>query len=185
MQKQLKKDQFDFRTEGPPKRYCHRCEQDFTDWHVAPEVWQQLPEDVRRLELCVDDFRALLRASGQDPEQIPVSHEPWEWRQKGWEHAKDNPADWAHVSFKTPPGSPVGGETMWCQVLRRQGENAFVVSLLNDSIFLDDVDFGDHYLVEHDGTLHGITGRPLFFPVRRLPRPAARRRQRKCKSKRG
>jgi hypothetical protein len=185
MQMQLKKDQFDFRTEGPPKRCCHLCEQDFTDWHVAPEVWQQLPEDARQLELCVEDFRLLLRESGQDPDQFPISHEAWEWRRANWEHAKDEPADCAHISFEVPDDAPVGGETMWCQVVRQQGENTYVVRLLNQGVFREDVERGDRFLAELTDTVHGITGRPLFRPVRRLPRPAARRRQRKCKSQRG
>lgn len=53
--------QFNFRTDGPPKPYCHVCSTLFQDWAVSDEDWRKIPEMYWPCQLCEEDYRQLLR----------------------------------------------------------------------------------------------------------------------------
>jgi hypothetical protein len=155
----------DFRTDGPPQRWCQRCGRDFHDWHVPRETWALLPPEYQPLELCEADFLELLRQAGHPTDDIVVSDEPWRRRQALWERTKDAPANHTQVCFTGDELS----ENLWCEVVEVLGEREFLVRLDNTSYFDGRLRRGAIFRVRWDGRLlSGITGRPMFEPLEKI-----------------
>jgi len=135
-------------------------------WHVPNEKWNLLPKNHWRQELCVKDFRRLLREAGHDPQGIPISYQPWRNKLEAWHNSSKAPPNHVHIHFSHP--EPSVPETMWCEVLS-QHVSGYMVRLWNNSIFEAALKRGSLLLAYWDQqTVHGLTGRPLLVPIRRL-----------------
>jgi hypothetical protein len=138
---------------------------------VPKEQWNLLPEKVRPLVLCEEDFCRSLRAAGHDPADLSITHESWRRRYDYWKSTKDVDPAHAHISFGVMSDDDADiavqpQETMWCEVLEEPQPGMCVIRLWNTSLY--DPRFKKGTLMQVDGPsqeiVHGRTGRPLFGP---------------------
>ena len=70
--------------DGPPPWRCDTCSGLYTPWHVPERDWGRLPGALRPRSLCLGCFVPAYLASGGEPGQLAVSHEPWHRLQAVW-----------------------------------------------------------------------------------------------------
>jgi hypothetical protein len=162
------KSQFDFRTDGPPLCCCDLCGRKFKAWEVTAQEWKLIPPRIQKREICEEDYLTLVEKAGHDPSKINITHQTWDRMLAGWAETKDAPAHHAKIYFEAQD-SKMPSESMWCEVLQQQANGQYVVRLQNTSFFSKTAKLGALYLASWDGgTVHGISGRPLFTPIRHL-----------------
>jgi hypothetical protein len=180
--------ELDFRLEGPPLWTCTRCSQPFRDWTMTDGGGEVHPPEPFHGTLCPEDYLRLLEEEGRNTTGMEPDFEPWRTRQRQWLEDKDMPAPYATLRLPCrleTVGPEVRHELLWCEAQRHLGDLRFLVRLHNSSVAEGRLRKGTYFLAEWDGrTVHGLNGRPIFLPVRRLRPDEARRYRRPAKGKR-
>jgi hypothetical protein len=123
--------------------------------------------------MCENDFLQLLAEAGHDVDSVKITHETWARQQNGWKSRSDAPKHYTHIRFSWD-------EIMWCTVLEVKSDGTYLVQLINTSIFDGRMKKGTYLVAKWNGSLrHGLSGRPMLDPIRRVKAP---RTSRKCRS---
>lgn len=161
--------QFDFRTDGPPKPRCSVCSKRFEDWAAPDEDWRKIPQMYWPCQLCKRDYRKLLRKAGHDPDSVTISDEPWRQRVALWESTRSMPADHVHVLMKKGGGND---DLREAKVVRQLDPIVHLVHVFKKNVAKRSRSKGTPYLACW-GKIHyqRDTGRPIMIALRRLPDP--------------
>jgi hypothetical protein len=167
-----------FKPEGPLQHYCDLCHGRFKTWWIPDAEWNRLPEQYRKMQLCIDDY---LRLSNRQENEVHPSFAHWEHVLAEYERTKDIPADKTKIVFPINIGGVDHAEHMWCKVLEHRGDLAFAVILQNDSFFNHRIVVGSRWLAKWDGLYNGLTCRPSLIPICEMGSPSRRRRKGRVK----
>jgi hypothetical protein len=161
-------EKLDFSTSEVPLPHCKLCDQPYQDFRLPPHVWALLPDNYQRVPLCRDDFLRVLREAGHDTSGIEFSDDAWKVKQDLWRQTAQAPKNRTQVRIQLRKDMP--GEIMWCEVLDNMGNGNFIVRLRNTSFIDARLCEGSVIQARWNGSCrHGVSGRPLFEPVRHLP----------------
>jgi hypothetical protein len=149
----------DFSTSEVPRPTCRICGRRFRDFRRPAAVWERLPDHYLGMPLCEDDFRALVREAGLDPDAVRFGHSVWPWKRAEWAESRRFPPRYAHLCLDSR-------EVLWCEAVQHEGDGKFLVRLVDSTLFSRPLRRGACLLARWNGTRrHGITGRALLKPV--------------------
>lgn len=152
---------YDFHKDGPPLKTCAKCNEGFREWDASPNDLRRIPRKLLTPDLCLADFRRLVKEAGHNPASMQFDDRLWKSRLAEWETTREEPLDRVHLRL------PDDNQVVWCKPVA-EDNGSLVVSLESYRVFKAPFP-GALFSARWDGrTVSGCSGRPVLEPIRRL-----------------